>query len=102
MPNSRARIGLPRAAGGALAQLPGLVGGEGGFAVGVDAALFGGGDALALAFEDEGAFGYLDRPQRPPCGAGGCLIECVPVRGGRHAGGQGEGRRDRPPGRACR
>jgi len=36
--------------------LPGLLAGERGFAAGVDATLFGRGDTLALAFEDQGAF----------------------------------------------
>lgn len=48
--------------------MAGLVGGEGGFAAGVGAALLGGGDAFALAFEDEGAFelgeGAHDRQQQ--------------------------------------
>ncbi len=48
--------GLPFTGGGALPQLVRLGGGERGLAPGVDAALFGRGDALALAFQDQGAF----------------------------------------------
>jgi hypothetical protein len=60
--------GFPLTGGGALTQLAGTFGGEGGFAAGVGAALFGCGDALALAFQDQGAFefgeGAHDRQQQ--------------------------------------
>src|SRR6266536_59197 len=45
--------GLPLTGGGALAQLLGLLGGEGGLAAGVHAALPGCSDTLPLAFEDQ-------------------------------------------------
>jgi hypothetical protein len=61
-------LGLELSAGGesrrrrCVGGAGGLLGGERGFAAGVDAALLGRGDAFALAFADQGTFEFGEGP----------------------------------------
>jgi hypothetical protein len=72
---SRARAGLLLPGRGPPPKLAGRFGGQRRFAAGVGAALFGGGDALALAFEDQRPFEFGERAhhRQHEVGHGGVL-----------------------------